>query len=188
MAKETKKLLFDIYGPEAGPQTIAPLGGSAGGNPLASGPFTSAGELLNPPRQRHAKILVVDGDAQSLHAIKSQLRASGYVVAIAADGETGLHAASLTIPDIILADINMPKLDGLAMLDRIREIDFLAEQPVIVISACTIEETRSQAARRNVDAFVTKPVEPRQLLKSISAALDRNEQRNFPCQKADAFP
>jgi DNA-binding response OmpR family regulator len=80
-------------------------------------------------------ILVVDDMASFREPIAASLRLAGYETISAADGEEALHLTRQRHPDLILLDLAMPKLDGLAFLNRLRDESAIAATPVILLSA-----------------------------------------------------
>jgi two-component system, NtrC family, response regulator GlrR len=116
-----------------------------------------------------ARILLVDDDKDLLQLIAMRLGAAGYAVTAVASGEAALAALSVTRPQLLVTDLRMGGMDGLALLDAVhRESPSL---PVIILTAHgTIPEAVS-ATRRGVFSFLTKPFEPRVLLDTVAEAM-----------------
>jgi CheY-like chemotaxis protein len=109
-----------------------------------------------------SKILVVDDDPTTRHLITHQLRRAGYTVADAADGQKALERVRREPFDLILLDVWMPELDGLEVLAR------LCQEPkpprVVMMTADDASDTLLRAIRQQAYSYLTKPVEPKQLL------------------------
>src|SRR5688572_29704649 len=84
------------------------------------------------------------------------LSGEGYEVTVAVDGQDGLEEASETLPDLILTDHYMPRLDGLEMIRQLRQMPAFASVPIILIS--TEPSVGSMATEVGADHFMTKPM------------------------------
>lgn len=102
-------------------------------------------------------ILVVDDSADNLAVISLDLQEQGYRVVTASNGEDAIAIATQTMPNLILMDINLPELDGLAATRRIRENEALREVPVIAITAFGTEGFQRAAYDAGVSGYLTKP-------------------------------
>ena len=104
-------------------------------------------------------ILVVDDNSQTRTLIARTLRPQGYEVVVAADGEAALAAAAVEFPDLVIADVLMPRMDGLTVIDTLRQQDPLL--PVIAISAVHDVLQRPELIPAGLDAgsiaFLAKP-------------------------------
>jgi two-component system KDP operon response regulator KdpE len=116
------------------------------------------------------RILVVDDDRQLLRALRITLTARGYDVATAADGTTALASASRTPPDLVILDLGLPDLDGVAVTEGLRG---WSTAPIIVLSARHAEAAKVAALDVGADDYVTKPFGVDELLARIRAALRR---------------
>ncbi len=104
-------------------------------------------------------VLVVDDFLDNVVALSLDLQSEGYRVVTASNGEEAVSIASLTQPDIILMDISMPQLDGLAATRKIRENERLREVPVIAITAFSTEGFRRAAYDVGVAGYLVKPID-----------------------------
>jgi two-component system, OmpR family, KDP operon response regulator KdpE len=116
------------------------------------------------------KILIVDDDRQLLRALRITLTARRYDVTVAADGASGLAAASRTVPDLVVVDLGLPDLDGVAVVEGLRG---WSSAPIIVLSARHAETAKVDALDAGADDYVTKPFGMDELLARIRAALRR---------------
>ena len=102
-------------------------------------------------------ILVVDDAADNLAVISLALQQQGYTVVTAGNGEDAITVATQTHPNLILMDINLPALDGLAATRRIRQNEALRDVPVIAITAFGTEGFQRAAYDAGVAGYLTKP-------------------------------
>jgi CheY-like chemotaxis protein len=105
---------------------------------------------------RRGKILVVEDNVDSLDLLAKLLGMNGYEVWSASDGESGYAAALKQIPDLIITDINMPRMDGIALLKKVRCESLLAGTAVFVVTAFGGEAAR-EAIDAGADAATAKP-------------------------------
>lgn len=117
-----------------------------------------------------AEILLVEDDAAAREAVGHSLVAHGYALRTAADGEAALREWERQRPDIVLLDLGLPGLDGLAVLRRIRRD---AATPVVILSARDEERGKVEALDAGADDYLTKPFGTAELHARIRAALRR---------------
>jgi two-component system response regulator HydG len=120
-----------------------------------------------------ARILIVEDEAGARSALKRLLEAQGYAVDAAADGVAALeHLADLP-PDVVVTDLDMPRMDGMQLLEKLREMD--ATMPVIVATSAVELRSAVAAMRAGAWDYITKPIELEELVVSIQRAIvDRN--------------
>lgn len=116
------------------------------------------------------KILIADDQRENVELIQDILGFVGYEVAVAKDGEQALTAAN-DMPDLILLDINMPKLDGFAVLERLKNDDRIKHIPVIMLTAQADVESRVRGLASGADDYLTKPFSPKELLARIERSI-----------------
>jgi DNA-binding response OmpR family regulator len=117
------------------------------------------------------KILVVDDDLELLTLIAFALRQAGYLVIEASDGPSALASIENERPDLVVLDYNMPRMNGLEVLRRIRSET--TGIPVMMLTVRSDEETQVEALDHGADDYLTKPFSPRTLLARIRALLRR---------------
>jgi PAS domain S-box-containing protein len=117
------------------------------------------------------RILVADDDALSRLMMVELLRERGFEITEAKDGAQALTMAVTRPPDLLLIDANMPVLDGLQTMQRLRRRPALAHMKVICVSASAADSTQRGARAAGADAFITKPVDIDRLLAAIGAQL-----------------
>lgn len=115
------------------------------------------------------RILVVDDDRTTRDLLRLQLKALGYTVDVAGDGEAGLAKLARRKFDLVLLDVWMPGLDGLEVLARIRATP--GSPRVVVMTADDAPQTLLKAMRQRAHRFVTKPIEPKDLATLVADAL-----------------
>src|SRR5574338_174427 len=116
------------------------------------------------------KILVIDDEPSITNLVSAYLKAEGYEVYVAADGNAGLKAARAYKPDLLILDVMLPGMDGLELLSCLRrESDFY----VIMLTARTEETDKLVGLSVGADDYVTKPFSPREVVARVKAALRR---------------
>lgn len=119
-----------------------------------------------------AKILIVDDSDTQLYQLRKILEAAGHEVISAGDGEQGITMAESEQPDLILMDIVMPGLNGFQATRKISKNPATAAIPVIFVTTKDQETDRIWGMRQGAAAYITKPVDKKLLLKSISDTLE----------------
>src|SRR5687768_10149664 len=117
------------------------------------------------------RILVVDDDAWILRMVTTVLEKRGYDIQVAKDGEEGLERAQRDRPDLIITDVMMPKLDGWALVKKLRSTPELAFVPVIFLTALGSEEDRIRGFRLGADDYLAKPFRFEELDLRVAKAL-----------------
>ena len=122
------------------------------------------------------KVLIVDDEADNRELIEHIL-CDRFKVLSAPDGEEGLRVARVELPDLILLDITMPKLDGIAVCEALRSNEATKHIPVIMLTASSDSERRIQSFMTGADDFLSKPFRPQELIARILSKLRRVEER-----------
>jgi DNA-binding NarL/FixJ family response regulator len=122
------------------------------------------------------RLLVVDDEPHLLRAVAACLRSEGYEVRTARSGKDALISLSERIPDLIISDIRMPGLDGYAMVNRIRSSARTSLIPIVFLTAKDQKSDRVEGFRIGVDAYLTKPFEPDELLAVLTSIFNRIER------------
>ena len=116
------------------------------------------------------RVLVVDDEPQILRALRTNLRARGYTVDVAATGEEALQLAAARHPDVVVLDLGLPGMDG---IEVVRGLRGWTSVPVIVLSVRDAETDKVAALDAGADDYVTKPFGMDELLARLRAALRR---------------
>jgi len=127
----------------------------------------------------HEKILVIDDEPGILNLVTAYLRQEGYEYFTATDGLSGLKAARVFKPDLIVLDIMLPGMDGLEVLTHLRRESNVY---VILLTAKTEEMDKIIGLSVGADDYLTKPFSPRELVARIKAALRRIRQDKLPTE------
>lgn len=117
---------------------------------------------------KKTKILVVDDEPKIRMFIRANLEARGYEVHLAQDGVEAVEKTALVSPEVIILDVNMPRMDGIEACRRIRE---WANTPIIVLSVRGDEKDKVRALNEGADDYITKPFGVEELLARIKVAL-----------------
>jgi CheY-like chemotaxis protein len=123
-----------------------------------------------------ARILIVDDELDISTILTLTLRRAGYQMATARDGVEALEKVAAQLPDLILLDVMMPRMDGLETLRRLRERPETASVPVIMLTARAQVADRMAGFERGADDYVAKPFEPGEVLARVRSLLRRTEQ------------
>ena len=118
------------------------------------------------------RILVVDDEHRYVRAIQVNLKASGYEVLTASNGQTAVDLVATEEPDLIVLDIRMPGMDGFEVCRRIREFSAV---PIIMLTALAADADKVKGLDIGADDYVTKPFSAEELLARVRAALRRVE-------------
>ena len=132
------------------------------------------------------KILVVDDESDIQELLKYNLSKEGYVVKTASDGIKALEVAKEFIPDLVLLDIMMPKMDGVETCRQIRENPDLSSVFVIFLTARSEEYSEVAAFDVGADDYITKPIKPRALISRIQALFRRDSKAKKESDVLDA--
>ncbi|WP_437275760.1 sigma-54 dependent transcriptional regulator [Sorangium sp. So ce375] len=130
---------------------------------------------MNAEKKQSSRVLVVDDEASARSGLEKLLRQEGYTVDTAADGVEALEVAAERPPDIVVTDLKMPKMDGVALIGKLREQD--PALPVIVVTAFGDVSSAVQAMRAGAEDYLTKPVDFDALLLTLERALERSALR-----------
>jgi DNA-binding response OmpR family regulator len=120
------------------------------------------------------RILVADDDPQMRRLIRSILERDGYEVTEAVDGLDALESVERHPVDLMVMDIDMPRLDGLGVLEELRARVKTSSVPVIVLTA-RIDETEAQVLELGAQDYLSKPVQPASLQARVKAVLRRTK-------------
>ncbi len=116
------------------------------------------------------KVLIVDDDRVLADVLAFTMRRAGYQIIQAFDGESALQRWAENRPDLIVLDVNLPKLDGFAVCQRIRE---QGNTPILLLTVRAEEDDIVYGLELGADDYITKPFSPRQLVARAQAVLRR---------------
>jgi DNA-binding response OmpR family regulator len=124
--------------------------------------------------ERPARVLVVEDDDAISQVLQRSLRMEGYDVRIAGDGLAALDEAHAFLPDLVILDLGLPKLDGLEVAKTLRESD---DVPILMLTARDAVESRVEGLDAGADDYLVKPFERQELLARLRALLRRRPPR-----------
>lgn len=116
-------------------------------------------------------ILVADDDPQLLRLITRNLQLEGYEVLAASDGQQALEAIEARVPELVLLDVMMPRLDGFSVAERVREFSSV---PIIIVTARGQDQDKIRGLDAGADDYLTKPFSVDELLARVRAVLRRS--------------
>ncbi|HAG50216.1 MAG: hypothetical protein A2X87_00010 [Deltaproteobacteria bacterium GWC2_42_51] len=124
------------------------------------------------------KILIVEDNEQNMELFRDLLESHGYVVIEATEGETAINKISQEMPDLILMDIQLPKIDGVEITRRVRENPSLNNIKIIAITAHAMKGDRETFLESGFNDYVSKPIDINSLLQTIAQHLKETESRD----------
>ena len=132
--------------------------------------------------QVNRKVLVVDDDRKTVELVRLYLEKDGYQVLCAYDGQQALELARHRLPDLLVLDLMLPKIDG---LDLCRILRAETQVPIILLTARTTENDKLLGLDLGADDYVTKPFSPRELLARVRAVLRRAAPDSAPAEPSE---
>ena len=120
------------------------------------------------------RVLVIEDDQEIADVLRRTLRQEGHEVRSAGDGEQALTAAAEFMPDVVILDLGLPKLDGVEVLRRLRADD---DVPVLILTARADLDDRVEGLDTGADDYLVKPFERKELLARMRALMRRRPPR-----------
>ena len=134
---------------------------------------SSAIKIVNKPALVNPLILVVEDNQANIDTMSGYLESRGYRLAIAHNGQEAIEQVHLQHPDLIVMDIQMPEMDGLEAIRRIREQPQFLDVPIIALTALAMTSDRATCLAAGANEYLTKPVKLKQLIVTIQQLLRR---------------
>jgi len=134
-------------------------------------------EDLVQPDDENKKVILIVEDNPELRRFIGNLLVEDYTIIYAADGEEGFEKAVIHMPDIIVTDILMPKMNGYDMCTNIKNDPKTCHIPVIALTAKTTENDQIEGYSSGIDAYLNKPFNPKLLLTVISTLFENKERQ-----------
>jgi len=122
------------------------------------------------------RLLVVDDEPNLLRAVAACLKAEVYEVSTARSGHEALMQLAEAVPDLIISDIRMPAMDGYKLVRQLRGSPRTALVPIVLLTAKDETADRIEGFRAGIDAYLTKPFEPDELIAVVNGILNRVER------------
>jgi sigma-B regulation protein RsbU (phosphoserine phosphatase) len=129
--------------------------------------------------ERAARILVVDDNPDNVELARAVVESAGYTALTAVDGIEALERVKESLPDLILLDVMMPRLDGMGVLEALRANPATSQIPVIMLTAKAAVADRVAGLRLGADDYVPKPFSAEELVARIQTLLKRSEKLRY---------
>ena len=124
------------------------------------------------------KILIVEDNPQNMRLLEMVLRAKNYTLLKATDGEEALNTAIREQPDLIIMDIQLPKINGLEVTRKLRQTPAFNQTPIIGITAYAMKGDRERVIESGCNAYLPKPINTRELPEVIAEMLLQRQKNN----------
>ena len=166
------------------PGTMQDDDDAADTSPLAADlpPGTAADPATQPHGGLPARVLVADDNADMREYLARLLRTAGYHVSMVTDGQAALAAVRVGLPDLVISDVMMPRLDGLGLVAAVRADPRTAGVPVLLLSARAGQEASVDGLRAGADDYLVKPFSAVELLARVRSNLEMARFRNRESQ------
>jgi CheY-like chemotaxis protein len=129
-------------------------------------------------QRRAGLVLIVDDSLHTRELYTEYLTFRGFSVLSAPDGESGLALALATRPDVVVMDLAMPGLNGIAVTNQLKRDPRTRRVPVVVLTGYAFRAIQQGALEAGADVFLTKPCLPEDLERSVRDVLDRSRSSN----------
>jgi two-component system, cell cycle response regulator DivK len=123
-------------------------------------------------------ILYIEDNPDNRLLVYRVLKADGFIVHGVPDGPSGLEFVRDQVPDLILMDINLPHIDGYTMTARLKEIESLAQVPIIALTANVMKGDREKTIAAGCDGYIQKPINVDRLADQIRSFLANKTNEN----------
>ncbi len=133
-------------------------------------------ELREGVDARVRRVLVVDDSEVIRRLIAVNLELEGFEVFLAEDGQECLDLVDKVVPDVVTLDVVMPRLDGFATAARLRSGATTRGLPIVMVSACAQESDLARGRELGVEAYLTKPFDPADLVRVVRGAVGLGAQ------------
>lgn len=124
-------------------------------------------------------LLLVDADARSLRVLEVSLRKAGYSVTTCGDAAAAMEMVELSRPDLVISDTRLPKTDGFALVEQLREKEDWEDIPFIFLSSDGSLESKVQGLELGVEDYLTKPIYIKEIITRVNLVLQRFERRGL---------
>ncbi len=116
-------------------------------------------------------ILAVDDSASMRQMVSFALKSAGYEVVEAADGVEALDKAKSQQFNLVITDVNMPNMDGIELIRKLRELDIYKYTPLLMLTTESAMEKKSEGKQAGATGWIVKPFDPEQLVATIKKVL-----------------
>ncbi|MEM7447970.1 MAG: response regulator [Myxococcota bacterium] len=118
------------------------------------------------------EVLIVDDSASMRQLIETTLAQGGYDVTSAEDGVDALEKAGKHRYSLVITDVNMPRMNGLSLVGKLRELSEYKYTPILVLTTETSKEKKKEAKSAGATGWLTKPFDPRKLLETVGKVVN----------------
>lgn len=133
--------------------------------------------------KKSCRVLIADDEEEVVNLVKMVLEMEGYTVLSAGNGQEALTRIRADLPDLILLDVQMPKMSGLDVLTHLQEDPATADTPVIMLSVVTTYPEVQSALQRGAVAYLPKPFEIREMSRQVTRVLAMNDAQRETCRQ-----
>ena len=116
-------------------------------------------------------ILAVDDSASLRQMVAFSLKAAGYQVIEAVDGQDGLNKAKLKTVDLVLTDQNMPIMDGLTLITNLRQLSSYQKVPILMLTTESSDEMKQKGKAAGANGWLVKPFDPKRLIEVVQKVI-----------------
>jgi two-component system, chemotaxis family, chemotaxis protein CheY len=116
-------------------------------------------------------IMTVDDSTSMRQMVKATLQSAGYGVVEAADGEEALEYARQNSVDLVISDVNMPRMDGITLVHQLRALSTYRLTPLLLLTTESSQEKKLEGKRAGATGWIVKPFNPAQLLATLEKLL-----------------
>lgn len=155
---------------QEGGEAVAPVAPTV--QPVESSGENALSDFVEEPANPDAPVVLVIDDNADIRRYVAALLAKDYRVLTASEGETGLRQAQKFVPDVVVCDVMMPGMDGIECCRRLKGDVSTSHIPVILLTACSLDEQRIQGYDGGADSYISKPFNSQLLLSRIRNLLD----------------
>ena len=149
-----------------------------------SGELSRISENTEPQSESESTLLVIDDNADICALIKTLLN-DKFTVLTASSGSEGIRLATKFVPDVIVCDVMMPGIDGIETCNRLKTEITTSHIPVLMLTACALDEQRIAGFNCGADAYVTKPFNSEVLIAQINSLIENRRRVQESYQKQD---
>ena len=177
------KRLVELHGGEVGVTSQVGVGscfsvtlpmGTVSSSLSQTPPEHSQSPLRDSKLESSPLILLAEDNAANIQTLSSYLNAKGYQVLLAKDGAEAIQQAQEQQPNLIIMDVQMPGMDGLEAMQRIRQQSWGLDVPIIALTALALESDEQRCLQAGADEYLSKPVKLKHLVVQIEALLERS--------------
>lgn len=135
-----------------------------------------------------ARILIIEDNPTNMELMEYLLQAFGHTPLYANDGLEGVEAALKLMPDLIICDVHIPKLDGYGVVRQIKAKKPLSMIPVIAVTAMAMVGDREKLITAGFDSYIAKPIDPENFMDQIEKFLPQHLRSSAPSEPSPVKP